>query len=204
MAVAAFAPDGRPVVGAQGELVCTRAAPCMPVGFWNDPDGARYRAAYFERFPGVWHHGDYVEITPRGTAVVYGRSDATLNPGGVRIGTAEIYRPVETLPEVEDSLVVGQDVAGDVRVVLFVKLRPDLRLDDALRDRIRRTIRERASPRHVPAVIAQVADIPYTRSGKKVELAVREVLHGRPVGNLEAIANPQALEAFRDREELRA
>jgi acetoacetyl-CoA synthetase len=203
MAVAAFGADGRPRVGEQGELVCTRAAPCMPVGFWGDADGARYHAAYFERFPGVWHHGDWVEITPRGTAVVYGRSDATLNPGGVRIGTAEIYRPVETLPEVEDSLVVGQDVEGDVRVVLFVKLRPGLALDDPLRDKIRRTIRERSSPRHVPAVVVQVSDIPYTRSGKKVELAVRDVLHGRPVTNVEAIANPQALDEFREREELR-
>jgi acetoacetyl-CoA synthetase len=169
----------------------------MPIGFWNDEDGARYHAAYFERFPGVWHHGDFVEITPRGTAVVLGRSDATLNPGGVRIGTAEIYRPVETLEQVEDSLVVGQDFEGDVRVVLFVKLRPGLALDDALRDAIRRTIKERASPRHVPAKIVQVADIPYTRSGKKVELAVRDLLHGRPVQNVEALANPEALEHFR-------
>jgi acetoacetyl-CoA synthetase len=202
MAVEAFGPDGRPRLGEPGELVCTRAAPCMPIGFWNDPDGARYRAAYFERFPGVWHHGDFVAISERGSAVVYGRSDATLNPGGVRIGTAEIYRPVETLDEIEDSLVVGQDFEDDVRVVLFVKLRAGLVLDDALRGKIRRTIRERASPRHVPARIVQVADIPYTRSGKKVELAVRDVLHGRPVQNVEAIANPEALEEFRGREEL--
>jgi acetoacetyl-CoA synthetase len=203
MAVEAFGADGRPRRGAPGELVCTQAAPCMPLGFWDDPDGARYRAAYFERFPGVWHHGDFVEISERGTAVVLGRSDATLNPGGVRIGTAEIYRPVETLPEVEDALVVGQDFEGDVRVVLFVKLRAGLELDDALRDEIRRAIRERASPRHVPAVIAQVADIPYTRSGKKVELAVRDVIHGRSVQNVEALANPEALELFRAVAELR-
>jgi len=203
MAAEAWSPEGRALIGEKGELVCTRACPSMPVGFWNDPDGARYRAAYFERFPGVWHHGDYVEITPRGTAVVYGRSDTTLNPGGVRIGTAEIYRPVETLPEVEDSLVVGQEREGDVRVVLFVKLRPEVALDDALAERIRRTIRERATPRHVPARILAVDDIPYTRSGKKVEVAVRELIHGRPVENVEALANPEALENFRDRAELR-
>jgi acetoacetyl-CoA synthetase len=204
MAVEAWDADGRPLRDAKGELVCTRAAPSMPVGFWNDPDGRRYRAAYFERFPGVWHHGDYVEITARGTAVVHGRSDTTLNPGGVRIGTAEIYRPVESLDEVEDALVVGQDWEGDVRVVLFVKLRPDRALDDALAERIRGAIRRRATPRHVPARIVAVDDIPYTRSGKKVELAVRDVVHGRPVGNREAIANPEALEHFRERPELQA
>jgi acetoacetyl-CoA synthetase len=203
MAVEAWGSDGRPLVGAKGELVCTRAAPSMPVGFWNDADGARYRAAYFERFPGIWYHGDYVEITPRGSAVVYGRSDTTLNPGGVRIGTAEIYRPVETLSDVEDSLVVGQEWEGDVRVVLFVKLRSGVALDDSLEERIRRTIRERATPRHVPARILAIADIPYTRNGKKVELAVREAIHGRPVSNVEAIANPEALDLFRDRPELR-
>jgi len=202
MAVEAWNAAGRPVVGEKGELVCTRAAPSMPVAFWNDPGGARYRAAYFERFPGVWHHGDYVEITPRGGAVVHGRSDTTLNPGGVRIGTAEIYRPVETLGEVEDSLVVGQDWEGDVRVVLFVKLRPGIALDDALAERIRRRVRERATPRHVPARIVAVDEIPYTRSGKKVELAVREVIHGRPVTHREALANPEALDLFRNRPEL--
>ncbi len=202
MAVEAWDPDGRALVDEKGELVCTRAAPCMPVGFWNDPDGSRYRSAYFERFPGGWHHGDYVEITSRGSAVVHGRSDTTLNPGGVRIGTAEIYRPVETLDEVEDALVIGHDRDGDVRVVLFVKLRPGVELDDALAERIRAAIRRRATPRHVPARIVAVDDIPYTRSGKKVELAVRDVVHGRPVANLEAIANPDALEGFRNRAEL--
>jgi acetoacetyl-CoA synthetase len=202
MAVEAWSPDGRPLQGEKGELVCTRACPSMPVGFWNDPDGARYRAAYFERFPGVWHHGDYVELTPRGGAIVYGRSDTTLNPSGVRIGTAEIYRPVETLAAIEDSLVVGQEWDGDVRVVLFVKLRTGETLDEELAGRIRALIRERATPRHVPARILAVDDIPYTRSGKKVELAVRDVVHGRPVSNREAIANPEALDHFRERPEL--
>jgi acetoacetyl-CoA synthetase len=194
---------GQAVVGEKGELVCTRPFPSMPVGFWNDADGRKYRAAYFERFPGVWHHGDYAEITAHGGIVIYGRSDAVLNPGGVRIGTAEIYRQVEQLAEVEESLVVGQDWQGDVRVVLFVRLRPGLVLDDALRDRIRGRIRANATPRHVPAKIVQVAEIPRTRSGKIVELAVRDVIHGRPVKNREALANPAALDLFRDLAELR-
>ncbi len=198
MAVYAFDEAGAPVVGRPGELVCTRAFPSMPVGFWNDPDDRRYRAAYFERFPGVWTHGDLIEITEGGGVVVYGRSDATLNPGGVRIGTAEIYRPVESLPEVADSLVIGQDWQGDVRVVLFVKTRPHVRFDSALEAKIRKTIRDNASPRHVPAKIVPVADIPYTRSGKKVELAVRNLIHGKPVDNREALANPEALELYRD------
>ncbi len=202
MAVEAWSSEGRSVVGEKGELVCTRAAPSMPLGFWGDPDGARFRAAYFERFPGVWHHGDFLEISDRGSAVVHGRSDATLNPGGVRMGTAEIYRPVESLPEIEDALVVGQDWQDDVRVVLFLKLRPGSVLDEALAGRVRAAIRRGASPRHVPAVILAVPDIPYTRSGKKVELAVREVVHGRPVQNREALANPEALEHFRARPEL--
>ncbi|MFQ5513204.1 MAG: acetoacetate--CoA ligase [Myxococcota bacterium] len=202
MAVEAWDENGRSLVGERGELVCTRAFPSMPVAFWNDPDGRRYREAYFERFPGVWHHGDYVEITPRGGVIVYGRSDATLNPGGVRIGTAEIYRQVETLPEIADSIVVGQEWEGDVRVVLFVKLDPGVELHEALVDKIRRRIRERTTPRHVPAVIAAVPDIPYTRSGKKVELAVRDVIHGREIRNREALANPEALEYFSNRGEL--
>jgi acetoacetyl-CoA synthetase len=174
----------------------------MPLGFWNDPGGARYRAAYFERFPGVWCHGDFVELTERGGVIVYGRSDAVLNPGGVRIGTAEIYRQVEGLAAVEEALVVGQDWEGDVRVVLFVRLRPGRALDDALRDEIRARIRRNASPRHVPARILQVPDIPRTRSGKIVELAVREVVHGREPKNVEALANPEALAHFRNRPEL--
>jgi acetoacetyl-CoA synthetase len=193
---------GRPVTGEKGELVCTAPFPSMPVGFWNDSDGARYRAAYFERFPGTWHHGDYALLTPRGGLVILGRSDAVLNPGGVRIGTAEIYRQVEQLPEVLESVVIGQEVGHDVRVVLFVRLREDLALDDALAERIRRQIRDNTTPRHVPAKILQVPEIPRTLSGKVVELAVRETVHGRPVRNTDALANPAALEHFRDRPEL--
>ncbi|HEU4763066.1 MAG TPA: acetoacetate--CoA ligase [Gemmatimonadales bacterium] len=195
---------GRPVVGRQGELVCTAPFPSMPVRFWNDPDGSRYRAAYFDTFPGVWRHGDWAELTPRGGLVIYGRSDATLNPGGVRIGTAEIYRQVEQLPEVVESLVVGQDWEDDVRIVLFVRLRPGLTLDDPLRDRIRAQIRANTSPHHVPRRIVQVADIPRTISGKITELAVRNVIHGRPVQNVDALANPQALDLYRDLPELRS
>jgi acetoacetyl-CoA synthetase len=180
----------------------------MPIGFWNDPDGTKYRAAYFERFPGVWCHGDYIEITGHGGVVIYGRSDATLNPGGVRIGTAEIYRQVEQLDEVVESLVIGQDwppgETGDARVVLFVKLREGLTLDDALIDRIQKHIRTNTTPRHVPAKVLQVADIPRTKSGKIVELAVRNMVHGLEVRNREALANPDALEHFRDREELKS
>jgi acetoacetyl-CoA synthetase len=203
MSVETWDEAGEPVVGQPGELVCTRAAPSMPIGLWRDPTGERYRATYFERFPGVWHHGDLVELTPRGGAVVYGRSDATLNPGGVRIGTAEIYRQVETLPEIADSVVVGQDHEGDVRIVLFVKLAAGAVFDAELVERIRATIRSGASPRHVPAVIAPVNDIPYTLSGKKVELAVRAIIHGRPVRNRDALANPEALDCFVDRPELK-
>jgi len=202
MKVEVFDDDGRSVVGEPGELVCTAPFPAMPVGFWSDPDGTRYRAAYFERFPDVWHHGDWVQITERGGVVIYGRSDATLNPGGVRIGTAEIYRQVEQIDEVEESIVVGQDTGdGDQRVVLFLRLREGVVLSDALRDVIRKRIRENTSPRHVPAVIAQVTDIPRTRNGKISEIAVRDVLHGRPVKNTEALANPEALEQFRVLEE---
>jgi acetoacetyl-CoA synthetase len=193
---------GRPVTGEKGELVCAAPFPSMPVGFWNDAAGSRYRAAYFERFPGAWHHGDYALLTPRGGLVILGRSDAVLNPGGVRIGTAEIYRQVEQLPEVQESVVVGQEVGHDVRVVLFVRLREGLVLDEALRERIRRQIRANTTPRHVPAKILQVPDIPRTISGKVVELAVREAIHGRPVRNTDALANPAALEHFRGRPEL--
>jgi acetoacetyl-CoA synthetase len=197
MAVEVFDEGGRPVRGRDGELVCTRPFPSMPVSFWNDPDGAKYRAAYFEHYPGVWRHGDWARLTDHDGLVISGRSDATLNPGGVRIGTAEIYRQVELLPEVMESLVVGQEWEGDVRIVLFVRLRADLELDDALRHRIRKRIREHASPHHVPRRIVQVADIPRTISGKITELAVREMIHGRPVTNKEALANPAALELFR-------
>ncbi|WP_425450199.1 acetoacetate--CoA ligase [Virgifigura deserti] len=195
---------GRPVRGEKGELVCTAPFPTMPLGFWNDPEGAKYHAAYFERFPGVWHHGDYVELTEHDGIIIYGRSDAVLNPGGVRIGTAEIYRQVEQLPEVEESIVIGQDWQGDVRVVLFVKLRPGLALDDGLVDRIKAQIRRNATPRHVPAKVIQIAEIPRTKSGKIVELAVRDMVHGRPIKNREALANPEALELYRDIEALRS
>jgi acetoacetyl-CoA synthetase len=191
------------VQGEKGELVCTKAFPSMPVGFWNDPDGSKYHLAYFDRYPGVWHHGDYVELTASGGVIIYGRSDATLNPGGVRIGTAEIYRQVEQVEEVVESLVIGQDWDNDVRVVLFVKLREGLALDDALVDRIKKRIRQNTTPRHVPARVIQVTDIPRTKSGKIVELAVRNMVHGRPVKNAEALANPEALEQYRDRSELK-
>jgi acetoacetyl-CoA synthetase len=204
MAVDVFDEEGRPAVGAKGELVCTKPFPSMPVGFWNDPDGAKYRAAYFERFANVWTHGDWTEITPRGGVVIYGRSDAVLNPGGVRIGTAEIYRQVEQVPEVLESIVVGQEWERDVRVVLFVKLRADATLDAALEKRIRDQIRRNTTPRHVPARIVQIADIPRTKSGKITELAVRDVVHGRAVKNKEALANPEALDLYRDLPQLRA
>jgi acetoacetyl-CoA synthetase len=204
LAVDVWDDDGRPVRGEKGELVCTKPFPSMPVSFWNDPDGARYRAAYFERFPNVWCHGDYAEITAHDGMMIHGRSDAVLNPGGVRIGTAEIYRQVEQLDEVVESLVIGQDWDNDVRVVLFVKLREGLQLDDALVTRIKNRIRANTTPRHVPAKVLQVADIPRTKSNKIVELAVRHIVHGRPVKNVEALANPEALEHFRDRAELRS
>jgi acetoacetyl-CoA synthetase len=202
MAVEVFDDEGRPVREADGELVCTRPFPSMPVSFWDDPDGSKYRGAYFEHFPGVWRHGDWARLTRHDGLIILGRSDATLNPGGVRIGTAEIYRQVEQLPEVLESLVVGQEWDGDVRVVLFVRLRAECRLDQALEDRIRRQIREHASPHHVPRRIVQVADIPRTISGKITELAVREVIHGRPVRNVDALANPGALDFFRGLPEL--
>ena len=206
MAVDVWDDAGRPLRGEKGELVCTKPFPVMPIGFWGDADGAKYHAAYFDRFPNVWCHGDFCEITEHGGLVIHGRSDATLNPGGVRIGTAEIYRQVERLEEVVESLVIGQDWPpqnpNDVRVVLFVKLREGLTLDDTLVARIKQTIRDNTTPRHVPAKVLQVADIPRTKSGKIVELAVRNVVHGRPVKNLEALANPEALAFFRDRSEL--
>jgi acetoacetyl-CoA synthetase len=206
MAVDVFDETGKPVRGEPGELVCTKPFPSMPVSFWNDPDGAKYRSAYFEHFPGVWRHGDWAELTEHGGMIITGRSDATLNPGGVRIGSAEIYRQVELLPEMVESLVIGQDIGDandrDVRIVLFVRLRDGMTLDDALKDRIRRQVRENASPHHVPKVIIQVADIPRTISGKITELAVREIVHGRPVKNADALANPEALELFRDLPEL--
>jgi acetoacetyl-CoA synthetase len=202
MAVEVFDEKGTSVKNQKGELVCTKPFPAMPIGFWNDPDGAKYRAAYFEKYPNVWRHGDWCEETAHGGLVIYGRSDAVLNPGGVRIGTAEIYRQVEQIDEVMESLVIGQEWEADVRVVLFVKLKEGLQLDDALVNRIKQRVRENTTPRHVPAKVLQVLDIPRTKSGKIVELAVREMVHGRPVKNLEALANPEALEHFRNRSEL--
>ena len=206
MDVRVYAEDGAELHAEKGELVCVKPFPSMPVGFWNDPDGSRYRAAYFERFPGVWCHGDWCEVTERGTMVVYGRSDATLNPGGVRIGTAEIYGQVEKIDAVEESVAIGQlwplQQPTDTRVVLFVKLRPGLLLDAALEERIRRQIRENTTPRHVPARIVQVADIPRTRNGKVVELAVRSVVHGMPVRHTDALANPEVLDLFVNMPEL--
>ena len=194
----------RAPAGEKGELVCTATFPSMPLGFWNDPSGRKYHAAYFEKFPGVWRHGDYAAITEHGGVIIYGRSDAVLNPGGVRIGTAEIYRQVEQIDDVVESLVIGQQWERDERIVLFVRLKDGVRLTPELEDRIRRRVRENASPRHVPARILQVTEIPRTKSGKIVELAVREVVHGREIKNAEALANPEALEQFRNRAELQS
>ena len=202
MAVDVFDANGNPARGEHGELVCTSSFPSMPVSFWNDPDGSRYREAYFEVYPGVWRHGDWCELTDHDGMIIHGRSDAVLNPGGVRIGTAEIYRQVEQLDEVEEGLAVGQEWRGDTRVVLFVRLREGLTLDDDLADRIKARIRRNVSPRHVPAKVLQVPDVPRTISGKITELAVREVVHGRPVRNTDAMANPEALDHYRDHPEL--
>ena len=207
MAVDVFDDTGKPVRGAAGELVCTKSFPSMPVSFWNDPGGAKYRAAYFEHFPGVWRHGDWAEITAHDGLIIYGRSDATLNPGGIRIGTAEIYRQVEQLPEIVEAVAVGQEIEsgspGDVRVILFVRLRDGAKLDDTLKKKIAARIRENTSPAHVPKKIIAVADIPRTVSNKISEIAVRETIHGREVKNTEALANPRSLELYRDLPELR-
>ncbi|MES2818119.1 MAG: acetoacetate--CoA ligase [Pseudomonadota bacterium] len=202
MAVEVWNDAGQPVQGEKGELVCTRHFPSMPVGFWNDPQGEKFRAAYFETFPGIWAHGDYAEHTGHGGLVIHGRSDAVLNPGGVRIGTAEIYRQVEKIEEVLEAIAIGQEWDDDVRVVLFVRLREGVALDETLQTRIRQVIRSNTTPRHVPAKVLAVADIPRTLSGKIVELAVRNVVHGQAVKNTDALANPQALELFRDLPEL--
>ena len=205
-AVEVFNESGEPVVGEKGELVCTKPIPSMPLGFWNDKGGEKYRSAYFDKFPNVWTHGDWCELTERGTMIVYGRSDATLNPGGVRIGTAEIYRQVEKIDEVEESVAIGQlwppAKPTDTRVVLFVRLRPGFNLDDSLVERIKKRIKDNTTPRHVPAKVIQVPDIPRTKNGKVVELAVRSIIHGMPVANTDALANPEALELFRDLREL--
>ena len=202
MKVEAWDDEGKPLIGEKGELVCAEPFPCMPVYFWNDPDNEKYLDAYFRHYPGVWRHGDYIEITGHGGVIVYGRSDATLNPGGVRIGTAEIYRQVEALEEVVDSLVIGQPWQNDVRVVLFLMLRPGLALDEAFAKRVKDLIRRNTTPRHVPEKVIQVADIPRTINGKKVELAVVKTIQGQEVKNKDALANPEALEYFKNLEEL--
>jgi acetoacetyl-CoA synthetase len=197
-----FDDAGHPIKSEKGELVCTRPFPSMPVMFWNDPTGEKYHNAYFSRFPNIWCHGDFAEITDHGGMIIHGRSDATLNPGGVRIGTAELYAQVERIPEVLEALAIGQEWDNDVRVVLFVRLAPGQSLNEEIKARIRKYVREGASPRHVPAVIIQVADIPRTKSGKITELAVRDIVHGREVKNQEALANPEALQLFRNLPEL--
>ncbi|MBL6958203.1 MAG: acetoacetate--CoA ligase, partial [Rhodospirillales bacterium] len=202
LAVEVFDDNGKPVRGEKGELVCTKTFPSMPIGFWNDDGNKKYHAAYFERFPGIWHHGDYLELTEHDGLIMFGRSDTTLNPGGVRIGTAEIYRQVEKLDDVIEGIVIGQDWDNDVRIVLFVVLRPGLTLDQALADSIRKQIRANCTPRHVPAKIIQVTDIPRTKSGKITELAVRDVVHGREIKNQEALANPESLDLYKDLAEL--
>ncbi|MEM8661798.1 MAG: acetoacetate--CoA ligase, partial [Pseudomonadota bacterium] len=191
-------------VGVQGELVCTKPFPCTPVGFWNDEGDTKFKAAYFDQRPGIWTHGDFGEVTEAGGIIIHGRSDATLNPSGVRIGTAEIYRQIETLQEVIEGIVVGQSWEGDERVVLFVVLAPNHELDEALVSKIKQTIRSNTTPRHVPAKVLQVPDIPRTMSGKIVEIAVRDTIHGRDVSNLASLANPEALDYFKNREELTA
>jgi acetoacetyl-CoA synthetase len=202
MKVEAFNEQGKPVTNKQGELVCTAPFPSMPIYFWDDPDNEKYHAAYFDVYPNVWRHGDFIEINDRGGVVIYGRSDATLNPGGVRIGTAEIYRQVEQLEEIEDSLVVGQSWKNDVRVILFVKMAEGYALTDDVKSKIRATVRSNASPRHVPAKILPAPDIPYTLNMKKVELAVKKVIHGQPVLNKDALRNPEVLDYFLDLKEL--
>ena len=202
MAVEAFGPDGKPVRGQQGELVCTKSFPSQPIYFWKDPDFAKYKSAYFTVFPNVWHHGDFIEVTERGGVKISGRSDATLNPSGVRIGTAEIYRQVEAMNEIADSIVVGQNWDNDVRVLLFIRVAEGVEFNDDLVKTIKKNIRENTTPRHVPAKILPVADIPVTLNGKKVELAVRNVIEGKPVTNKDALANPEALNLYADLPEL--
>jgi acetoacetyl-CoA synthetase len=202
MDVQAFDENGKPVIDQQGELVCCKPFPSMPIYFWDDPDGKKYHRAYFDIYPNIWRHGDFVIVTKRGGVIMLGRSDATLNPGGVRIGTAEIYRQVEQMDEIEDSVVVGQNWKNDVRVILFVKLATGHELTDKLRDKIKQTIRTNASPRHVPAKILSTPAIPYTLNMKKVELAVKKVIEGQPVLNKDALNNPEALDYYAELQEL--
>ena len=202
MAVYVFDEEGNSVTDTPGELVCTKPFPSMPVMFWNDPDGKKYQEAYFDYYPNVWRHGDWTKLTKRGTLVIFGRSDATLNPGGVRIGTAEIYKVVESFEEILESIVIGQEWEDDIRIVLFVKLKEKISLDEKLKTEIKNKLRQLVSPRHVPAKIISVADIPRTRSGKITELAVRDVIHGKKIKNIEALSNPEALDLFKDLSEL--
>jgi acetoacetyl-CoA synthetase len=202
MKVEAFDENGKSVVNQQGELVCTAPFPSMPIYFWNDPNNQKYHDAYFDVYPNVWRHGDYILITEKGGVVIYGRSDATLNPGGVRIGTAEIYRQVDLLEEIEDCVVVGQNWENDVRVVLFVKMAQGYELTEEIIKKVKSTIRTNASPRHVPAVIVSVPDIPYTHNMKKVELAVNKVIHNQPVLNKDSLKNPESLDYFTNLKEL--
>jgi acetoacetyl-CoA synthetase len=204
MDVDVFDENGKPVRSGKGELVCKTPFPSMPTGFWNDDDGAKFSKAYFDRFSGVWHHGDWCEWTLSGGMIIHGRSDATLNPGGVRIGTAEIYRVVEQLPEIKECIAVGQDWDNDVRVILFVTMKDGFTMDDVLSARIKKSLRDQASPRHVPAKIITVADIPRTKNGKLTELAVRDVIHGRAIKNVEALLNPAALDLYKDLPELKS
>jgi acetoacetyl-CoA synthetase len=204
MQVNVFDPEGRTIVNQEGELVCTAPFPSMPLRFWNDENNQRYKSTYFDMYPNVWRHGDFAKITEKSGLIISGRSDATLKPGGVRIGTSEIYRQVETVTEVQDSVVVSQDWEGDVRIILFVKLNPGTQFNDALVQKLKNVIRNNASPRHVPAKIVSVVDIPYTVNGKKVELAVRNVIHGKPILNKEALANPDALELYKNIKELQS
>jgi acetoacetyl-CoA synthetase len=203
MKVFAYDENANPVIGKQGELVCTAPFPSMPIYFWGDTDGSKYRSAYFDEYPNVWTHGDFIMVTERGGVIMYGRSDATLNPGGVRIGTAEIYRRLDAMPELEDSVVVGQPWNNDVRVILFVKLAPGYELDEALKKKIMADIRLNASPRHVPAKIIQCPDVPYTLNMKKVELAVKKMIEGKEVKNKDALKNPEALDFFGNIAELK-
>ena len=202
MAVDVFDEEGNSVTDTPGELVCTKPFPSMPIMFWNDPDGKKYQEAYFDYYPNVWRHGDWTKLTKRGTLVIFGRSDATLNPGGVRIGTAEIYKVVESFEEILESIVIGQEWEDDIRIVLFVKLKEKASLDEKLKTEIKNKLRQLVSPRHVPAKIISVADIPRTRSGKITELAVRDVIHGKKIKNIEALSNPEALDLFKDLSEL--
>ena len=202
MAVDVFDEEGNSVTDTPGELVCTKPFPSMPIMFWNDPDGKKYQEAYFDYYPNVWRHGDWTKLTKRGTLVIFGRSDATLNPGGVRIGTAEIYKVVESFEEILESIVIGQEWEDDIRIVLFVKLKEKASLDEKLKTEIKNKLRQLVSPRHVPAKIISVADIPRTRSGKITELAVRDVIHGKKIKNIEALSNPEALDLFKNLSEL--